>query len=210
MVLRDISQKLDPTHTALLLVDLQNDYCDPKGALARRGEDVGPLASALPAIADLTEAARTAGAMVIHILSENNALAESDVSFINILSEECCKSGSWGAEIVPAVRPKGDELVVTKHRVSPFPDSRLELLLRSNHLRSVVVVGAGTEGGIESTVRDAHSKDFYVVVPADCVATPASARDLHDASLKTIARHFGTVVPSARIKDAWTKAAAAA
>ena len=207
--LSGLEEKVAPEHTALVLVDLQNDLCEPDGALGRRGKDLAPVQRTRPAIARLADMARSAGAMVIHVRTEQAPLAQSDAILANVGAEPPCLAGSRGAGFVEGMAPTGDEPVVVKHRTSPFPDSRLELLLRSNGIRTVIVAGAGTESGVESTVRDAHNKDFYVVVPVDCVATDAGAKALHEASLEIIARHFGEVAPSARIVQAWTAAGAA-
>ena len=111
--------------------------------------------------------------------------------------------GFPGAAFVEEATPRPGEPEVVKYRVSPMPDSRLELLLRSNRIRSVIVAGTPTYGSVESTVRDVSNKDFFAVVPADCVAAPAEKKHLHEAALETMGVGFGIVTTSTEIKRAW-------
>ena len=189
---------LDPGHAALVLVDLQNDFCDPRCVLGKRGEDLAPIQGALRATADLLASARAAGLLIIHVRTAATPLAAPSA-----VETEACVAGSWGAAFVDGATPRPDEPEVVKYRVSPIPDSRLELLLRSNRIRSVIVAGTPTYGSVESTVRDLSNRDFRVVVPTDCVAAPAGKKRLHDAALETMALGFGTLTTSAEVKQAW-------
>ncbi len=150
--------------------------------------------------------------MVVHVKAEYGPESASDVSLqagFGVGATQCCLPGSRGADFVDEARPADGELVVVKHRFSPFPDSRLELLLRANGIRTVVVAGVATHCCVEATVRDACHKDFYVVVAEDCCATRGGMRHLHEASLETMGLYFATVVPSDEILDAWNVGAEA-
>jgi nicotinamidase-related amidase len=207
-VLTTLEAKTDPAHTALLLVDLQNDFCDPEGAIAKRSEDVSFITDTLPAIQELLEGARTAGVQVVHINAAYGGLYASEASLsagAGVGATACCVPGSWGAETIAPLKPIDGEWLVTKHRFSPFPDSRLELLLRSNGIRTVVVCGVTTHCCVEATVRDACHKDYYAVVPGDCVAARTRMRHLHEASLETMGLYFATVTSSPAILDAWRR-----
>jgi len=211
-VLAELGARIDRTHTALVLVDLQRDFCDPDGAIGARGEDLSFAQSILPAVSRLLASARSAGLMVVHVKAEYGPESASDVSLqagFGVGATQCCLPGSRGADFVDEARPADGELVVVKHRFSPFPDSRLELLLRANCIRTVVVAGVATHCCVEATVRDACHKDFYVVVAEDCCATRGGMRHLHEASLETMGLYFATVVPSDEILDAWNVGAEA-
>lgn len=194
-----IAEMVGPLHAALVLVDLQNDYCDPRGALGQQGEDLTPVQTSLRSISGLLEAARSAGLLVIHVRTDGTPLAAA----ANGSSLPTSAVGTWGAAFVEAAKPRAGEPEVVKYRVSPIPDSRLELLLRANRMRSVIIAGTATYGSVESTVRDLSNKDFQVVVPADCVAAPAEKMRLHEAALETIGLGFGTLTTSGDIRRAW-------
>ena len=203
---RNLAAKADPAHTALVLVDMQNDFCDPSGAIGKRGEDLSFIRRTIPAVRALLDGARVSGVHVVHVKAVYGGLYASDVSLsagAGVGATACCQRGTWGSEIIEPLKPLNGEWVVTKHRFSPFPDSRLELLLRANWIRTLVICGVATHCCVEATVRDACHRDFHVVVPEDCVAVRARMRHLHDASLEVMGLYFGAVEPSAAILDAW-------
>jgi len=190
----------------LLVVDLQNDFCDPAGSMGLIGEGLGAIRSILPNAAALLAEARRAGLLVVHVKAEYGGANQSDVSLFagaDAAATACCLPGSWGAEIVPEVAPLPGEAIEVKNRFSGFVDTGLEKLLRANNIRTLVVLGVATQCCVESTVRDAALRDFYVVVPRDCVAARARMRHLHDASLDTMGLFFAQVVDAEQIKAIW-------
>jgi nicotinamidase-related amidase len=114
--------------------------------------------------------------------------------------------GTEGQQIIPELAPKPGDVIVRKYRSSGFWGTNLDMLLRSNAIKSIVVTGATTEGCVESTARDGLFNDYYVIVPEDCVASDDPAQ--HDASL-LLMRHRFDVVPSSEILEMWSGAASA-
>jgi nicotinamidase-related amidase len=96
------------------------------------------------------------------------------------------------AEIHPAVAPVGDEVVITKHRVSAFWGTDLEMILRSQSMDTVVLLGIATSGVVLSTLVEAFDKDFRVVVIGDCCAD--TEPELHAALLEKLFAKRGTVM----------------
>ena len=141
---RTLAAKVDPAHAALVLVDMQNDFCDPSGAVGKRGEDLSFIQRTIPAVRAFLDGARASGVQVVHVKAVYGGLYASDVSLsagAGVGATACCRPGTWGSDIVEPLRPLDGEWVVTKHRFSPFPDSRLELLLRANGIRTLVICG---------------------------------------------------------------------
>jgi nicotinamidase-related amidase len=124
-------------------------------------------------------------------------------------SVEVCLPGSWGGQFVDGIVPQSDEAVVTKHRFSAFVDTGLDLMLRARGIRTVIAAGVTTNCCVESTVREAAMRDFYVVVPEDCVAVKDKLADLHEASLESIRLYFGQVRPSTDLIAVWGRMARA-
>jgi nicotinamidase-related amidase len=87
---------------------------------------------------------------------------------------------------VENLKPLEDEPVVVKHCYNAFVDTRLDLLLRSNDIRTVILPGVATHCCVESTARDAAMRDYYVVVPEDGVAVRGKQRQLHGTSLEVL------------------------
>jgi len=197
-ILRDLPTRLDPSHCALVLIDLQRDFCGADGAMGRAGEGLASISAALAQAARLLAAARAAGTPVIHVRAE---YGEADASAAGLLASEsvggtaCCRPGTPGADFMPEVAPRPGEWIVTKHRFSAFVDTRLELLLRSNGIRSLLVAGVATQCCVESTVRDASLRDYYVVVVREAVAARARMLHLHAASLETMGLYFADCRP---------------
>jgi nicotinamidase-related amidase len=108
--------------------------------------------------------------------------------------------GTPGHQFAPDFAPLPDEPVVRKYRSSGFWGTNLDMLLRSNGIKTVVVGGCTTEGCVESTARDAMFNDYYVVIAEDCVASDDRAQ--HDASL-LLMRHRFDLAAGADIQRIW-------
>jgi len=204
-VLPNLTAQIAPEHTALLLIDLQRDFCSPDGVLARSGADVGAVQSVLPAIKNLLDVARSSGAMVVHLGTTHGDLSTSDAVMRDGGSAlaTCCQPDTAGAEFLKLLAPLPEEEVVLKHRSGGFGDTHLDLLLRSSAIRTVVVAGFGIAGSIESTVREASDKDYYVILAEDCVASAGADREFDAASLQIMGRHFARVGPSRELLAIW-------
>ena len=211
-VFTELAELVDPAHSALLVVDMQRDFCHPGGAFDRLGVDISMYPPVIPRIAGLLAGARGAGVQVIYIQmtvlpgrkSESPAqirfnlrmhLAEAGAEALRYTAD-----GSVGQEILPELAPTNGDLVVKKYRSSAFWGTNLDLLLRSNGIKSVVVAGCTTEGCVESTARDALFNDYYVVVVEDCVASDDRAQ--HEASL-LLMRHRFDIATAEEVLGVW-------
>jgi ureidoacrylate peracid hydrolase len=207
-----IDELLDPRQSALIVVDMQNDFCDSAGSLARAGSDPGLIQAMAPRLLRLLDAARRVRLPIIHVRTEHSPWTDSE-SWIGRHKDRprvVCFPKSWGADYFPGFEPVTDdghdpsshEFVITKHRYSGFVGTDLDLVLRSQRIRSVIMTGEATNVCVESTARDAFMRDYRVAFVADCTASTVQAA--HDATLFTIDRHFGTVVNSDEVIAAWS------
>jgi nicotinamidase-related amidase len=235
-LLRGIGERVAPAHTALLLIDVQNDFCNPAGANGRRDSAMSRISAASLRIPKLLERARSAGCAIVHVGAEYGRHVRNTGSPYRFPSErtrdgavwtasaaiidperqfasgdvEVCLPESWGRAFIDAVTPAPGEIVVKKHRFSAFTGTPLETILRARGVRTLVVVGVITNCCVESTVRDAAMLDFNVVVPSDCVGVKDAQAHLHDASLEQIYTYFGIVTNADEIERAWLGEAAMA
>lgn len=179
--------------TALLLVDLQNDFIHPDGAYARGGVSADAIA-ALPArLAPVVDAARAANVPIIATLftlvpgPDGPLITEHLHRLRPFLGAGDFAPGSWGQRIVDELAPV--DVTVEKVAYSAFHASRLEFVLARLGITSLVVAGIVTNGGVASTVRAAHVLDLHTVVLSDgCAAFSDEAHDATIASLATVSQ----------------------
>ena len=186
IVRETLEEVLDPSICAVVSVDMQNDAMHPDGMLAEAGNDISGMLEILPRCQAFLAAARELGVLVVHIETITLPEGRSDSpSWLRakgmVVQSDFFLEGTWGAEFSPEVAPLPGEPVVTKHRSSAFRNTDLDLILRSNAIETVVVIGEQTPGCIEATYRDAAYHDYYNVLIEDCVA--AFDHEQHEASL---------------------------
>nr|WP_314364058.1 cysteine hydrolase [uncultured Achromobacter sp.] len=180
-------QVLDPRTTALLVIDLQNDFLAPGGAYDRGGA-VSPQARALPArVAPVARALKSLGGFVAasQFTLWPDAHGEPMISphlkqLRPFLAKGDFAAGSTGQANVAELDGLVD-VAVWKVAYSAFFNTQLDWVLRRAGISSVVIAGIVTNGGVASTARDAHMRDYHVTVLADGCAAPTPA--MHDAAL---------------------------
>jgi ureidoacrylate peracid hydrolase len=180
--------------TALLLVDLQNDFLHPDGAYARGGQGAASIAALPSRLKPLAAAFRSRGGWIIstHFTLVPGKQGEPIISkhlktLRPFLRQGDFAPGSFGHALVDELAPA--DLQVEKIAYSAFYMTRLEWLLRKCAIDRLVVGGIVTNGGVASTVRDAHVRDIGVVVLADgCAAFDDATHETAIAALRPVAR----------------------
>ena len=210
-VLLEPGDRLAPAHTAVLVVDMQNDFCAEGGYVhRRRGADMSANAPLAARIMTLVEAARRAGAGVIWIKANYERRYLSGQALAKLrekqIEDVCCEGGSWGWAFY-GVAPAPGEWVIEKHTYSAFHGTELDRLLRFRGVRTLVVTGVATNVCVESTLRDGYFNGYYIVMPEDCVGSHTTA--LHAATIENVRQHFGYVPSSDEVMACWNEAAAA-
>jgi ureidoacrylate peracid hydrolase len=204
-LLRTLAQKADPAHSALLVIDVQNDFVADGGFFDKVGGDVRTLQEQrVPQLLRLIDAARQAGVLVIFVQAiydpgdHSDAMRERNLRLNMELPR--CLSGSWGAEFY-RVKPLPGEPVIVKHRYSAMVGTDILALLEEHGVRSLLLSGVATDTCVESAGRDAYFRDYYVTLVEDCCGA-ASAED-HLLALKRFNRDYGPVVTSDAVMAAW-------
>ena len=203
-----------PSHAALVVIDVQNDFCSPAGSLALLGFDTGAAQEMIPRLRELIEAARHAGLPVFFVRTLHDESTDSP-QWLGRVGDGpgtkrtglTCRSGTWGSGFFEILPEPGDQ-VITKNRFSAFVGTNLDLLLRSRGVRSLLLTGVTTETCVESTLRDGLFRDYYVSLVEDCAASYST--EFHAASVNIIAKNFGTVVGSRQLLQFWQQDRAAA
>jgi ureidoacrylate peracid hydrolase len=192
---------MNPSRTALVMIDVQNDFCHPEGWAGRAGLDVSGMPALLSRLERLIEAARANGVHVAFVQLVGDETTDSAV-WIGEDGQRAniCRKGTWGVELMQLV-PKPEEPIIAKPRYGAFHKTDLESILQGWGTDTIVFTGVSTNVCVESTVREAFMRDYRVVVASDCVAAYRKAS--HDATLETVSRNFGRVMPSEEIAAAW-------
>jgi ureidoacrylate peracid hydrolase len=203
--LLSLAAQVAPAHAAVLVVDMQNDFCAAGGYIDRViKRDLTACREVAKPVNELVALARAAKIPVIWLRANyaRDLIPEpmrAKLERQNI-AEVCCAPGSWGADWF-GVRPFPAEAVIEKHCYSGFMGTDLHERLKALGVRTLVFSGVQTQVCVESTLRDAHSLGYYCVVPEDCVAshTPPA----HQATLAGVRFLFGEVTTLAELKAIW-------
>jgi ureidoacrylate peracid hydrolase len=202
-VLRTLDAKVAPSHTALLVVDVQNDFCHSDGGLAVAGADMTHIQAAIPRLADLVRAAHSAGVFIVFLRIVQSPHTTSDAweSLEPSEGPRLVVHGEWGAEYYDGLPHECMDVEVVKHRHSGFVGTGLDELLRARGCRTVVLGGVATNVCVEGTAREAADRDYYVVLAHD--ASGAARPDLHAMTIENVRTYLGVVVTSAELTALW-------
>lgn len=184
------SVSVDPRSTAVLVVDMSNDFCADGGLMVLPGAE--RLYAPQRAVLD---AARETGAQVVFVCDSHRHGMRREREFAKRTPH--CWADTWGSAVVDELAPQASDHIVLKRRYSGFFQTDLDLTLKDLEVDTLVVMGVVTNICVRSTVHDAFFLGYQVVVPHDCVAA-TGARE-QESSLYDIGTHFGVVSHSAAV-----------
>jgi ureidoacrylate peracid hydrolase len=197
--------EIDPSRTALVVVDMQNAFGSKGGMFDKAGIDISGIQEAVRPTAAAVEAARQAGIKVVWIKmgfqADLSDLGAEDVPngflFLHLgVKEGVLARDEWGTDIVEELTPEDGEPVIYKTRFSAFYRTDLDELLRSYGAKHLVITGCTTSICVESTIRDAFFRDYHCILLEDCAAEPMGrnlSRSNHEATVLLVERIFGSV-----------------
>ena len=190
---------------ALIVIDVQHDFCHADGVLGRH-LDAGTVDAMCASIETLQAAAHRCGVPVVFVQTVHRAATDSRAWRNRFPSQELmvCREGAWGVEF-HRCGPRDGDVVVVKHRYSAFHGTELQHVLHTVGCHTVVLTGTATNVCVESTARDACMLDYDVVVVED--ATCAGTDEEHAAALFNIREYFGSVADTAAVLSAWRASA---
>ena len=210
---------IDPRETAVIAVDMQNDFGAEGGMFASKGLPIEAARATIEPTARVLEEARAVGMTVVYLKMEfardlsnlggpNAPNREKHLGF-GVGAGDFLIEGTWNTDIVPELAPEPGDVLVSKQRYSGFFRTELDDVLREREIKNLVFVGWTTSVCVESTLRDAFFRDYRCVVLSDCTAEVVGSeltRTNHEASLLVIEGLFGWVTDSASLVQALARA----
>lgn len=215
--------QLAPEQTALIVIDMQNAYTSKGGYLDLAGFDVSATESVVQNIQKAVDAAHASGIQVIYFKNgwDDQYVEAGGVNSPNFHKSNALKTmrkqpelqgkllakGGWDFELIDALRPKPQDIVIEKPRYSGFFNTALDSMLRSQGIRNLVFVGIATNVCVESTLRDGFFLEYFGVALADA-CHQAGPIEAHEASLYNIKTFFGWVSDTANFVETFQPAQA--
>jgi ureidoacrylate peracid hydrolase len=221
---RPSALQIHTDRTAVVVVDMQNDFASVGGMFERAGIDVRGIQAIVAPTATLLDVARAAGILVVYLkmgfqpdLSDSGApdsptwlkhvrlRAGAEVVAPDGTPSRILIRDTWNTDIINDLRPHDSDLVIYKSRYSGFYNTDLDEQLRARRIDTLITVGATTSVCVESTVRDATFRDYRCLVVEDCTAEPIgsdASRTNKEASLTVLELLFAWITDSAAVADA--------
>ena len=196
---------IDPDRSAVIVVDMENDFAAKGGMFDRAGVDVSGAQKAIGPTAKVLAAARQAGLKIVYLkmgyrpdlsdLGATDSVNRTRHLKFGVGQKIQTPDGresrllirdTWDTDIVPELKPQASDIVIYKTRFSGFYQTDLDATLKKFGIKYLIVTGVTTSICVESTVRDAMFRDYLCVMLRDCMSEPIGhdlPRTNHDASL---------------------------
>lgn len=208
--------RFDLHKAAVIVIDMQNDFCHPQGWMGSLGVDTRPALALAPAINRVTAAARASAVPVIWLnwgvrpdranLPPITRHPFSDKRSFTGLGDQLpgpkekgpyglLAKDSWGAQVIDELRVAAGDVRVDKHRISGFWDTPLDTILRNLGARTLFFAGVNSDHCVLGTLMDASFSGYDTVMIEDCTATTSPAF-CHEAAIHNVRFCFGFTTTS--------------
>jgi ureidoacrylate peracid hydrolase len=200
----ELAEQIAPGRTALILVDMQNDFVHDEGIFVKQwGKTNRWITPILPACRSLLAAAREARVTVVHLRVVNDLLRNPESWHNHWGPPSCVLEGTWGAEFVDELRPAEDEVVVTKYTYDGFVGTLLDAVLKRLGVKAIVWAGVDSDVCVRDTAAHGFSLGYTPVFARDALACDNEIA--HAGVLQSFGEHYGRVVSTDEIVAVWRR-----
>ncbi len=196
-------EKLDPKKTALIVIDIQNGFCSPKGSFAIKGVNISQIIIMVPKLVKFIETLKKKGILVVYTKQiENYRDSPENVKRLFIRSfknfnPHATKNNFEGKFY--KVKPGKDDIIIEKKTWDAFSNPKLNRILKKEKITHLTIAGIFTNVCVESTARRAFTEGYDVIIPKDLVAVSKHNWLLHKYSLKPMEKYIAQVAHSKEI-----------
>ncbi|MGV8942170.1 MAG: cysteine hydrolase family protein [Lysobacter sp.] len=197
----------EPQRVAVVVIDMQHDFCSPSGAFGTAGIDISANQRIVNPTNTFVGRMRETGAKIIWIkqAASPNHMSPAIMRRLRRAPErmELCKQGTPGFNLADGLKVEAGDSIVEKFRYSAFFGSSLDQILRSSRIQTIVLTGTAANGCVDTTARDGAQMDYDIVIAKDLVGY--SDATLASAAITNLDRHFALVCDSSEIFSTITR-----
>lgn len=190
----NLREKLNPAHTALIVIDIQNDFCSPSGLMARMHKDVTPMNALVENIQSLAKTCESKNMSVLYTQqiydrSKLNELQKEQYDLDGKLITCDIDSDGWKFYGLAPLKSK----VYPKYSYDIFSNDRLKSDLEKARIKTLIITGVSTQICVETAIRNGFDLGYKIVVPADLTATTSRDSATRERTLNLVRKTYGTV-----------------
>jgi nicotinamidase-related amidase len=201
----DLKTKIDPAHTALLVIDVQKDFASPEGLLGRGGRDLSQVEIMIDKLEKTIEVAKRAGVLTLYMKqvydrSKLNQLQLEQYDLDGKLAT--CDRATDGHEFYRLNPPR--EVVFEKYDYNAFSNPKLVKVLQAHNVKTLIVAGMDSYYCVETAIRNGFDLGYKIVLPTDLVAGNGRHLDMQERTFRLTEKTFGVLTTSEELEKIWS------
>jgi len=204
-LLLSLEETVDPKHTALVVVDMQNDYVHGRGqTVPVPGEPLNAYQKVAPNLVAFVEACRKVGVPIFWVITRHGPDIDFPAYKARIARRgegPVAMEGTKGAELIRELVPRKGERMFVKHGYDGFTGNDLDICLKNRGIATLIMSGVVTNTCVDATLKHGFHLGYYIVAGSDIMA--AVEQQVQDIYLRSFAEHYGLVVSSREIAKIW-------
>ena len=194
--------KLNPRETALIIIDMQVDFCSPNGLSAQRGKGIEQITKLISSLNLFHKKMKQIGVVTIFtqmVINENSlinlSLQKKEKGVVKV-----CQEGTQGVEFY-GINPEVDDIVIKKERYDSFSGTGLKNILSEKNIKNILITGVRADICVDATAKRAVAEDYDVFILEDLIATSDNRKTQQDIVLEVFGKYFGLIVLSTKAEE---------